>query len=62
MVESSTFVMVAHYVILDGSLSFPYRARWTKDTAVLRRSLAEVQGVAAGVNRVLETQVEGDAD
>lgn len=32
-----------------GSYSFPYVARWAEDKAVLRRNLAEVQGVAAGL-------------
>ena len=32
-----------------GGYSFPYVARWAKDKAVLRRNLAEVQGVAVGL-------------
>ncbi len=47
--ESSAFVVLAHYGIDAGSYSFPYVARWAKDKAVLRRNLAEVQGVAAGL-------------
>ncbi len=47
--ESSAFVVLAHYGIDTGSYSFPYVARWAKDKAVLRRNLAEVQGVAAGL-------------
>jgi hypothetical protein len=39
----------AHYGIDTGSYSFPYVARWAKDKTVLRRNLAEVQGVAAGL-------------
>ncbi len=47
--ESSAFVVLAHYGIDAGSYSFPYVARWAKDKAVLKRNLAEVQGVAAGL-------------
>jgi len=50
--ESSAFVVLAHYGIYGidtGSYSFPYVARWAEDKAVLRRNLAEVQGVAAGL-------------
>ncbi len=47
--ESSAFVVLAHYGIDTGSYSFPYVARWAKDKAVLRRNLAEVQGVAVGL-------------
>jgi len=46
---SSAFVVLGHYGIDTGSYSFPYVARWAKDKAVLRRNLAEVQGVAAGL-------------
>ncbi len=47
--ESSAFVVLAHYGIDAVSYSFPYVARWAEDKAVLRRNLAEVQGVAAGL-------------
>ena len=47
--ESGAFVMLAHYGIDAGSYSFPCVARWAKDKAVLKRSLAGVQGVAAGL-------------
>jgi len=47
--ESNAYVVLAHYGIDAGSYSFPYVARWAEDTAVLRRNLAEVQGVAAGL-------------
>jgi len=47
--ERSAFVVLAHYGIKSDSYSFPSVARWAEDTAVLRRDLAEVQGVAAGL-------------
>ncbi len=47
--ESSAFVVLAHYGIDAGSYSFPYVARWAEDKAVLRKNLAEVQEVAAGL-------------
>ncbi len=34
MVESSTFVVLAHYGIDAGSYSFPYAAGWAEDKAV----------------------------
>ncbi len=40
---------LAHYGIDAGAYSFPYVANWAKDKAVLRRNLAEVQGVAAAL-------------
>ncbi len=49
MAKSSAFMVLARYGIDADSYSFPYVARWAKDKAVLRRSLAEVQGVAAGL-------------
>ena len=33
--------------MLRSALSNPYVARWAEDKAVLRRNLAEVQGIAA---------------
>lgn len=41
--------MLAHCEIGTGSCSFPDVARWAEDKAVLRRNLAEAQGVAAGL-------------
>ena len=35
--------------MLRSALSNPYVAHWAQDKAVLRRNLAEVQGVAAGL-------------
>jgi len=35
--------------MLRSALSNPYVARWAEDKAVLRRNLAEVQGLAAGL-------------
>lgn len=49
VVESSAFVVLSHFGIDAGSYSFPYVAHWAQDKAVLRRNLAEVQGVAAGL-------------
>jgi len=54
--ESSAFVVLAHYGIRSDSYSFPYVARWAEDTAVLKRNLAEVQGVAAGLIAGIEDQ------
>ncbi len=47
--ESSAFVVLAHYGIDAGAYSFPNVAHWAKDKTVLKRNLAEVQGVAAAL-------------
>jgi len=65
--ESSAFVVLAHYGIDTGSYSFPYVARWAEDKAVLRRNLAEVQGVAAGLiagieETAMDERVPGGAE
>ncbi len=49
MAESSAFVVLSRFGIDAGSYTFPYVARWAEDKAVLRRNLAEVQGVTAGL-------------
>lgn len=36
---------------------FPYMVWWSEDKAVLRRNLAEVQGVAAGLIGGIETDL-----
>ncbi len=41
--------------MLRSALSNPYVAHWAQDKAVLRRNLAEVQGVAAGLIAGIET-------
>jgi len=60
--ESSAFVLLAHYEIDAGSYSFPYVARWAEDTAVLRRNLAEVQTVAAGLIEAIERSESPDEE
>lgn len=47
--EGAAFVVLARYGIDTGAYSFPYVARWAEDKVVLRRNLAEVQGVPAGL-------------
>jgi len=52
--ESSAFVL-GRYGIDTGAYTFPYVAHWAQDKAVLKRNLAEVQGVAAGLIAGIET-------
>jgi len=47
--EGSALVVLAYYGFDTGRCFFPYVARWAEDKAVLRRNLAEVQGVATGL-------------
>jgi len=48
------YVVLAHYGIDAGSYSLPSVAHWAEDTAVLRRNLTEVQGVAFGLIQGIE--------
>jgi len=56
------YVVLAHYGIDAGSYSLPSVARWTEDTAVLRRNLTEVQGVAFGLIQGIENTKSSRVD
>lgn len=44
--EGAAYVTMHHFGLDTGLTSFPYLAGWAKDRAVLRRNLAEIQGIA----------------
>jgi hypothetical protein len=49
LAESAAFVVLSHFGIDSSEYSFPYVARWARDTAILKRNLELIQETAHAI-------------
>jgi antirestriction protein ArdC len=62
LAESAAFVVLSHFGIDSREYSFPYVARWARDTAILKRNLELIQetshAIISGISPGEEHQVD----